>query len=256
MVILEPGCEMCTGGYCCRLLLLACLKVLYLLVRQVHLQGHDCWRPVTHGQLKQSPACLAGPYRAHVLVLSDFVTASCRLTRGPAIPWCFGCSNHLPVVTLVHILEQVLDGFHRPTYLYVYVGVVPEGQVGAEWDDPAGVDQALPHLHLDSSMQWVASPVGRVQMAVLPLCGQLTGLGEALTAVASLHAGSARVGLATLVVHHAPEDDVVQAATLLGELGIRQLCGDHAVDVVGRLWFVIRVQDVQHVAVRQTCKAA
>ena len=134
------------------------------------------------------------------------------------------------------------------------MGVVPKSQVWAERNDPAGVDQPVSHLYLDASLEGAAPPVGRVQTAVLPLCDRLTGLGKVLAALAPLHAGSARVGLATLVVYHAPQDDLVQAATLLGELGIRQLGGDHAVDILRRPWLVVRAQDEQHVTVRQACK--
>jgi hypothetical protein len=98
-----------------------------LLVREVDLKSDNIGNSAVHKEMKKAPDALAGGDVVCIQILFDFIVAGSKLHADA-------------IMTLVHILVDVLDRLDRGNGLHIDVAIVLPDEVGTVSDDPAIVN--------------------------------------------------------------------------------------------------------------------
>ena len=108
-----------------------------MLILKVNLKAHNSRVMLLHGKEIEAPMSLTASDVARIQVLLHLILAPAKL-------------HGSPVMSLVHILVDVLDGLDRSNGLHIDVTAIPPNQIPGVTDHPSVVNLLcpLPSAHL------------------------------------------------------------------------------------------------------------
>ena len=212
-------------------LLINCIRVKSdrLLIGQMNLKAIDGRIMLLHGKHVHAPVSFRAANIACIQVLLYLICASTKFHGDP-------------IMALVHILVDVLDGLDRSNRLHIDVAPVLPDQVLGVTNHPAII--SLPPSNLNSPAS-VATPGAGIRVlsdgCLLPEL-----LGEALGALAIDHARCIPILLTTRPMNHELLDELQKLRIVLWKLRRHQ-----TINVLWRVQLGMRLQEDNDVSMRK-----